>query len=151
MGGIGSGDGGRVSDAEKQRRGTVDPRFTEAEQQKRQESRVITGPWLSEIPKSEFPLGDLGVKKYTELTQMLFDQNKLTLVTVMHAQVAAMQFEKISNMLKEGKHPSASDSTQLQRALAALRIAENAQKIASPGKKNKFHGSGFSNRRVQAL
>lgn len=146
MGGFGSG--GRLSDEEKRRRGTFrsdksDERYDEIEA-----SKVVAGPWLSEIPEPTFKLSDIGKKKYNELAQALFEQNKLTIVTVMQAEVAARLFDKIYTLSLEDKFPSASDTTQYQRAINALRIAENAKTIAKPGNKgNRFAGSGFSNRR----
>lgn len=146
MGGRGSGKRG-LSDEEKKRRGTFREDTSEAVRLANVAAKVVTGPWLDRIPEPTLPLGEVGRKKYEELARQLFDQSKLTLVTQMHAEVAAGQYEKIYALRTADKHPSASDITQLQRALDALKIAEDAPPINNPaGKKNKFTVCGFSNR-----
>lgn len=110
-------------------------------------SNVVTGVFLSKIPEPDYPLGTFGRRKYDEFTRMLYDGGKLTLVSVARASVAARFAEKLHVMALEGKYPTASDMTQLQRALDSLGIAEDAPPIASPGKTNKFAHSGFALRR----
>lgn len=147
MGGIGSGGSNRLSDEEKKARGTFRKSNSDQVYEARAAAKVVSGPWLSEIPKPELPLNELGEKKYNELARILFDNNALTTITRMQAETAAMLFEKFDRLLRENKSPSASDLTQYQRALAALGIAENAPTIASPGAhQKKFSGFGFSAR-----
>ena len=146
MGGRGSGNRG-LSDEEKRRRGTFREDQSEKVRLEGIASKVVTGPWLDRIPEPTLPLNEVGKKKYDDLTRQLFEQNKLTIVTQMHAEIAAGQYEKIHALRTAGKQPSASDVTQFQRALDALKIAEDAPTINNPaGKKNKFAACGFSNR-----
>lgn len=136
-----------LSDDEKKRRGTFREDRTEAALVERQASKIVNGPWLETIPPPVMPLGKVGLDKYRELSTLLHSQNKLTTVTQMQAEVAARQYEKVYTISVAGGQPSASDITQLQRALDSLRIAENAAPISNPaGRINKFTGSGFANR-----
>jgi hypothetical protein len=151
MDGVRTGRGHRLSDQEKKARGTFRADMSEEVYAARAAEKIITGPWLKEIPEPILPLGEVGRKKYDEFTRQLFDQNKLTQVTQVQAEVAAAQFDKIFAIRSAGKQPSASDVTQLQRALDSLKIAEDAPKIANPGKQNKFAGAGFANRAAPAF
>lgn len=148
MGGVNSGGHNRLSDEEKKRRGTLDPRWTEAAIAERKGAKVITGPWLSEIPKSDLPLGDVGLKKYQELTQSLFDMGKLTLSTKILAEQVAVLHEQMHRRMAEGRVVPVGMSSKIQQAVLQLGIAENAPTIAAPSKAaGKFTFSGFSNRR----
>jgi hypothetical protein len=148
MGGQGSGGGNRLSDEERKARGTFRSDRSDAERDAAKASKVVTGHWLPTIPPPTFPLNDVGKKKYDELTRILFAQNKLTIVTQMQAEMAARQFEKIYTITAAGKDPSASDMTELAKALGQLKIAEDAPPIANPeGRINKFASCGFSTRR----
>jgi hypothetical protein len=147
MGGIGSGGGNRLSDEERRKRGTFRPDRTDAARDAMAVQKVVNGPWLREIPPPELPLSEIGKGKYHELTRILFDQNKLTLVTRMLAEQAASLHQEIHRRMVAGKPVPASLSTQMQRALGQLKIAEDAPAIANPaGKQNKFAGCGFSSR-----
>jgi hypothetical protein len=148
MGGIGSGRK-PLTPEERKARGL--PEVDEAGERRRAE-KVIAGPWLTKIPEPEIPLSEIGRKKYDELTRTLLEQNKLTQVTCMQAEIAARMHAKIAALAAKGKYPSASDFNQLQRALTALKIAEDAQPIGTAGGKvNKFAGLGFANRGDQAV
>lgn len=147
MGGFGSGGHNRLSDSEKKRRGTFRADQSEEVMTEAAAAKVVSGPWLSSIPDPELPLGETGKKKYDELTKALFDQNKLTAITRLLAEQAAMLFEQQYLRLSAGKPIPASLSDKLQRALSQLKIAEDAKPIANPeGKRNRFAGSGFSSR-----
>lgn len=147
MGGVGSGGHNRLSEEEKKRRGTFRKDRTDAAYEERAAKKVVAGPWLSVIPEPEIPLKEVGRRKYDELTRLLLEQNKLTAVSCMQAELAARMHEKIAALVQDGKYPSASDVNQLQRALSALRVAEDAQPIGKTGGKvNKFAGLGFANR-----
>lgn len=151
MGGMGSGGHSRLSDDEKKRRGTFRPDQSEAVFEKRRAEKVVAGPWLTSIPEPELPLNEIGRRKYHELARALFDQNKLTAVTRMQAEQAAVLFQEQHRRLEAGTGVSASLSDKLQRALSALKIAEDATPIANPtAQKNKFAQSGFSFRTVKA-
>lgn len=140
-----------ISDEEKKRRGTFRDNWSEAAVAERHAAKVVTGPWLETIPNPVIPLGKVGLDKYRELATILHSQNKLTTVTQMQAEIAARQFDKVYSVTVAGGNPSASDITQLQRALDSLRIAENAAPITNPeGRVNKFTGAGFANRLSKA-
>lgn len=144
--GFGSGGGKKKSDEQKKREGTFRPDRSEEARIERQAAKIIGGPWLSDIPKPELQLNETGKKKYEELAKMLLDQNKLTMISRMTAETAAMMFQKIQGLTESGKMPTASDITQYQRALSALGLAENAKPIASVNQLNKYEHAGFSTR-----
>lgn len=152
MGGIGSGGGNRLSDEEHRRKGTFREDRSRETQIAEAAKKVVTGPWLSSIPEPELPLNEFGKKKYDELAHALFDQNKLTNVTRMLAEQAALLFQEQHRRLTANLPVTASLSDKLQRALAALKIAEDAAPITNPeGRINKFARSGFSNRRTATV
>jgi hypothetical protein len=152
MGGVGSGGRGRLSDEERKRRGTFRADESNEVRDRAAAARVLVGPWLDTIPEPTIPLGEVGRKKYDDLTRLLHGQHKLTLVTQMHAEMAARQFEKIYKLTVAGQDPTASDMTQLNRSLDALKVAENAPTISDPGgKPNEFAQCGWSNRRNAAV
>lgn len=150
MGGKGSGGQGRTSDEEKKANGTFRADRSEAVRAAADAAKVVTGPWLTSKPKPDYPLNDVGLKRYNEIIDMLWDQNKLTAVTKMHAENAAVAFQSIHQLASKGQPVRGSLLNQMQRALAALKIAEDAKPIENPeGKKNKFASSGFSSRLPQ--
>lgn len=149
MGGRGSGGRNRLSDEEKKRRGTFRPDNSDAVYDQRAAARVIAGPWLSSIPDPEYPLNEIGMAKYRELTEPLFRDNKLTAVTVMRASTAALLHQKFHAYALAGKPISGSDVAQMRGILADLDIANSAPPIADPnGKRNKFAQAGFASRRT---
>lgn len=147
MGGTGSGGHNRKSDEEKRRDGTFRADRSDSAYDARMSEKVHQGPWLSEIPKADFKLGETGQRYYDIITRELFEQNKLDHIRVMHANAAALLYDKFERLANEEKSPSASDMTQLQRALSALGVAKDAKKIAEPTQRNRFESCGFSNRR----
>lgn len=147
MGGKGSGGHNRLSDDEKRRRGTFRKDTSEAVYAEADAAKVVAGPWLTTIPEPDLPLNEHGRRKYDELTKVLFDANKLTAVTRSAAEQVAVLFQEQHARMTAGKPVPASLSTQMQRALAMLRIAEDAPVIDNPeGKRNKFSGCGFASR-----
>lgn len=144
--GYGSGGGNHKSDDQKRREGTFRADRSEEVVAERRAAKVLGGPWLNEIPKPELKLDEAGKAKYYELARMLLEQNKLTMISRMTAESAALMFQKINQLTEAGSVPSASDMTQYQRALSALGIAENAKPIATVHTVNKFEYSGFSAR-----
>lgn len=149
MGGTGSGGSNRLSDDEKKRRGTLDSRHTEKARAAKAAEKVVIGPWLSEIPEPDLPLGEVGRKKYFELVRSLFDSGKLTLATKMLSEQAAVLQEQMHRRMTEGKSVPTNMSEKIQRVIAQLGIAENAPQIArSKETAGKFTFAGFSNRRI---
>lgn len=151
MGGTGSGGHNRLSDEQKRDRGTLRADRSDSAYDARAAEKVVAGPWLSSIPEPELPLNTVGRRKYDDLARALFDANKLTAITRMQAEQAAVLFQEQHRRLTEGKGVPASLSDKLQRALVALRIAEDAKPIANPaGERNKFARCGFSNKKTAA-
>ena len=58
MDGRGTGRGHRLSDEEKKRRGTFRADTSEEAHRARAAEKIVSGPWLSQIPKPTLPLGD---------------------------------------------------------------------------------------------
>lgn len=151
MGGRGSGGHNRLSDEEKRRRGTFRADQSDKIYEDRAASKVVAGPWLERIPEPELPLNEVGKKKYHDLARALYDANKLTSVTRMQAEQAAVLHQEQHRRLTAGEPIPASLSEKLQRALAALKIAEDAPQIKNPeAAQNRFAASGFSNRKNSA-
>lgn len=151
MGGFGSGSQRRLSDAEKERKGTAHSTSTEAAITARKAAKIVSGPWLTKIPRPQIPLKPFGRKKYDYYTQLLFDQGKLTRVTCDQAEVVALLFQQLDEIAKRDEEPKASLYAQLQRGIAFLRVAEDAPTLAEPGKKNTFAACGFSNSRAPSV
>lgn len=151
MGGQGSGGHNRLSDEEKKKRGTYRADQSETIYDVRATKKVVAGPWLSKIPEPDYPLNEVGRAKYDEWTKELFEQNKLTKVTVMKASALALLHQKLHRLASEGKEPSANDFAKFQSALKDLDIAANAAVTATPGQKNRFAGSGYSTSRVSQI
>jgi hypothetical protein len=143
-----SGQSG-LSDEEKKRRGTFDPRYSEEKKNQGKATKILTGPWLSQIPPPDFKLDQVGRKKYDELTQILLDQNKLTTVTREHAQIIAIMHMQISIALSLGKMVPTVTMSQMQKSLILLGITENAKNIGPEPKKStsKWGVAGFASRR----
>lgn len=137
----------RLTDAEKIARGTFRPSRGEAVYKADLGAKVIAGPWLDAIPEPQLPLGPEARMKYDELARMLFDQNKLTVVTRSIAEGAAVLFGQIHRRESEGRDVPASMAARYLGALQNLKIAEEAPEIATPGnKRNAFDFCGFANR-----
>lgn len=147
MGGRGSGGSNRLSDEEKRRRGTFRADRSDESYAEAAAAKVVSGPWLTSIPEPELPLNEHGRRKYGELTKVLFEANKLTAVTRMFSEQAAVLFQEQHARLSAGKPVPASLSDKIQRALSMLKIAEDAKPIETPeGRKNKFARCGFASR-----
>lgn len=135
-----------LSDDEKKARRTFRPNQSVAVMEEKRAAKVVTGPWLHQIPEPGLPLGDVGRKKYDELTKMLFDQNKLTVSTVGLAEQAAVLYQEQHKRLTAGRDVPAYLADKIQRALSGLKIAENAAPITNPDRENKFQHVGFAHR-----
>jgi hypothetical protein len=139
---------GRIGDEEKKRRGTFRADESEAALGAAAAAKIITGPWLSKIPEPSIPLNEIGKAKYDEFTKLLFEGNKLTLVTVGDVERYAVMHQQMHGRLSAGK----SVSQQLLNAMTSLsmrlKIAEDAPPLGNPNKKGRFEGVGFSNLRT---
>jgi hypothetical protein len=142
-----SGGAGKLSDAEKIRRGTFRPDRSEAAYAERAAANVVTGAFLSEIPVSTFPLNEFGKATYVKFAQLLLDQGKLTSVTAAHCESLGMIDMRINGKITAGKIPTADDMKQRTSVIRMLGVAENAPVIAGKTK-SRFEGAGFSNSRT---
>lgn len=145
-----SGGNNRLSDAEKKAKGTFRADQSEAVYAARAGANVITGVFLSRIPEPTIPLNDDGLAKYDEYTKLLFDQNKLTVVTCGDCERYAVMHQQMCARLSAGKNVPMDLIKRMDAISIRLRIAENAPTIASPGAKNRFEGAGFSNSKSSA-
>ena len=150
MGGLGSGRIKTLSDEDKKRKGTFRPDESETALAAKAGAKVITGVFLPKVPDPSVPLNSVGKAKYDELTRLLFEQNKLTVVTCDDCQRYAVMHQQMHDRLTAGKSVSMDLIKRMDAISIRLRIAENAPTIASPGAKNKFEGAGFSNSRSKA-
>lgn len=151
MGGIGSGRIRTLSDEDRKRRGTYRESTSEDVALAKAAEKIVAGPWLTSIPEPSVPLKPEGRKKYDTVTRLLFEQNKLTEVTYGLCEILAVMHQQMHDRLSAGKSVSADLMKRMDSLYAKLRIAENAPTIASPGAKNRFAGSGFSNSRSSAF
>lgn len=150
MGGQGSGRI-RIGDAEKRARGTFRKDQSDDVLQLRAAQKVVTGPWLTVIPKPSIPLNEVGQAKYDELTKILFAGNKLTTVTCGDCERMAVMHQQMHARLEAGKPVSMDLIKRMDSISVRLRIAEDAPAIADPNEKNRFAGSGFANRRSSPI
>ena len=144
---MGSGGHNRLSDAEKKARGTFRPDHSEAVLNAAAGAKVITGHFLPKVPEPSIPLNAEGKKKYLEIANLLFEQNKLTVVTCGDCERMAVMHQQMHARLEAGKPVSMDLIKRMDAISIRLRIAENAPTIANPNQRNKFEGSGFSNSR----
>lgn len=146
-----SGGGNKLSDEEKRRRGTFRPDQSEETYAARAGAKVITGVFLPKVPEPSIPLSDVGRAKYDELTKLLFEQNKLTVVTCGDCERMAVMHQQMHERLQAGKSVSMDLIKRMDSISMRLRIAENAPTIADPTAKNKFANSGFSASKVHTV
>jgi len=144
---MGSGGTNRLSDEEKKRPGPFLADLSEEVYALNAGAKIVQGPWLSEIPEPDFALRPEGRAKYNEWTKELFEQNKLTLITVTQASALALQYQQIVKRSSEGKDIPAAVFAKFQSGMRDLNIAQNAKVTAGPTK-SRFADSGFSNRRL---
>ncbi len=144
---MGSGGHNKKSDAEKIRDGTFRADRSDAVRNAQAGAKVITGLFLPKVPEPSIPLNEEGKKKYLEIANLLFEQNKLTIVTCGDCERMAVMHQQMHERLQAGKSVSMDLIKRMDAISIRLRIAENAPTIANPEQRNKFEGSGFSNSR----
>lgn len=145
------GGNNRKTDAEKKAEGTFRASRSEEAYNAAAGAKVITGVFLTQIPKPTVPLTEVGKAQYDKLTKLLFEQNKLTEVTCGDCERMAVMHQQMVDRLNSGKNVPIDLIKRMDAISVRLRIAENAPAVASPGGKNRFEGSGFSNARVSAF
>jgi len=144
---MGSGGHNKKSDAQKIKEGTFRADRSEAVTNAAAGAKIITGLFLPKVPEPSIPLNDEGKKKYLEIANLLFEQNKLTVVTCGDCERMAVMHQQMHERLKTGKSVSMDLIKRMDAISIRLRIAENAPALANPNQRNKFEGSGFSNAR----
>ena len=136
-----------MPDAEKERRGTLDQRWSEDARADRKVVQLFKHPRLDRIPDPELPLSKEGRKKYRELAELLLESSQLTVVTRGYAEMAAIAFEAIADAKEKGKSISASLIKQYNDALGNIRQFDVDKKVSPDGqRKNKFRHTGFASR-----
>lgn len=135
-----------LSDEEKKRRGTFRESSSEQALAAKRAEKVVRGPWLSQIPEPENPLNEVGRAMYDKYTKLLFEQNKLTLVTCIDCELLALHWQGIRARSDAGKAPSSDALKQVATITQRLRIAEDAPAIADPSRKSKFASVGSADR-----
>lgn len=147
MGGKGSGRHRSMTDEQKKDKGTFRADQSEDALNAKLAEKIVIGPWLSKIPEPTIPLTAVGRSYFDQYTKLLFEQQKLTVVTFGDCEMLAVMRQQMHERLKQGKSVSMDLIKRIDSISARLRIADEAPSIADPGKKNRFEGSGFSNSR----
>lgn len=142
-----AGGNNRKSDAQKIKEGTFRADRSEAVRNAEAGAKIVTGLFLPKVPEPSIPLNAEGKKKYLEIANLLFEQNKLTVVTCGDCERMAVMHQQMHDRLNAGKSVSMDLIKRMDAISIRLRIAENAPTIANPNQRNKFEGSGFSNAR----
>lgn len=139
-----------LSDDEKRRRGTYDPRYSAEVRAEAALAKVVSFPTLREIPECMFPLDVEGQKLYDELSRVLFEQKRLTVLS--HAELSALCGGMSAERDKISKGKSAS-------SVAFIRFLERIDKLqkaavdrayagsSTEDRPNKFARNGFSARK----
>lgn len=150
MGGMGSGRH-RLSDEEKKAKGTFRADESEAATLAKQAQKVITGPWLRDVPEPTITLDAVGRAEYDRLTKLLLAGNKLTEVTCGDCERMAVMKQQMEARLTAGKSVPMELIKRMDAISVRLRIAEDAPAIANPNQKNKFATIGTANRVLSAF
>jgi hypothetical protein len=145
------GGSNRLSDEEKKAKGTFRADRSDAVYAERAAGKVITGVFLSKIPEPNLPLNEVGRAMYDKMAKLLFEQNKLTEVTCLDCENLGLIQQQMDARMRAGKAVASDMIKRKDAILVRLRVAENAPAVASPGEKNRFEGSGFSNSRIKAF
>lgn len=135
---------GRVSlsDEEKKRRGTFDPRYSEENRTAAAAEKIITGVFLPRIPEPDLPLNDVGRMKYFELTEIMLQAKTLTTVMKEYAQQYAALYQSMHSRMGDGKTVPAAMTRQIDVLLSKMRVAENAKPIDPTAPKKRFDKIG---------
>lgn len=138
------------SDAEKRRKGTFDPRFSEAVRKERAQAKVVSlfgADKLSEIPEPPEGLSAQAVQDYKLKVRRLHEMGRLTQTWVDKTVLYAVRRHSILHRLKEGRPPKDGDLRGCETYLkeyAALDI--DAPPPNSPQGASKWSVIGFAPR-----
>lgn len=140
-----------LSDEEKIRRGTLDPRTSEEERDRASLEKVLAFPTFHEIPDPTIPLNEIGRKTYDKWARDLFNAGRLTQITQLSIENLALADQTIAACAKSGKAVPGSIITQRNRAAGELKVI-NVDPSLTPKRpdENKFSRNGFPARRQSA-
>ena len=100
------------SDVEKRRKGTFDPRYSEATRADRSEQKVISlfgADRLDAIPEAPAGLSDKAKDEFTLWVRRLLEQERLSQIWVEKITFYAIRKHKILSRIEKGEVPSADD------------------------------------------
>lgn len=142
------------SDADKKRRGTLDPRFTEQARAARSEDKIVSlfgGEPVSVIPDPPPGLDATAAAEFQEWCQRLLDLGKLSKVWIMKVELMALARHANLRRLADGKLPRSQDIITVKAILSDLG-SFNIDKPTAIGSEQtaKFAYAGFANRKRPA-
>lgn len=143
-----------LSDAEKKKRGTFDPRFTAAAREERSAQKVVSlfgADVVSTMPEPPEGLHPAAASEFREWCQRLLELKKLSKVWITKIELLAMARHASLVRIAEGKLPRGGDLAVIKSILSDLG-ALNVDKPASPSAEsdNRFAFTGFANRKRPA-
>lgn len=130
-----------LSDAEKKRRGTFDPRYSEAERSGRSEAKVVSlfgQDALSVVPEPPRGLTQKALANYELWTRRLHEAGRLTQIWVDKITMYAVRRHSIEARLADGKSPKSDDIKACElflRELGHLNVDQPRAGQDSTGKK----------------
>lgn len=137
----------RVSDAEKERRGTLKTGETQIDTAKREIGKVLAFPAIKNIPEPSFPLNEKGMATYREWTQKLRDVGLLTSVSLGRIETLALLDHSIAKAMEVHKSPPNSSMDGRRKIMDWLDgLNVDTTVISGETKKGTFSSNGFPNR-----
>lgn len=142
-----------LSDAEKKRRGTFDPRYAEATRVGRAEEKIVSlfgGDAVDEIPPPPPGLALEAAAEYHRWTRRLHETGRLTRVWLDQILMYAIRRHKVLSRMAEGKLPADPDMKACESFLKSMNALNVDIPTASQtGVDTPFKRIGFANRVAQ--
>lgn len=111
-------------------------------------AQVFEFPALKHIPPPEMPLEGDAFKKYMELARQLLDKGSLTNSSRMMVEQYSMLHQEAMRRYQQGKSPSMSMVTMMQKLMADLHLVEQStERPTSEKKENRYSRFGVITRR----
>ncbi len=139
-----------ISDAEKQRRGTADPRFTEAARAERAGAKVVNlypSEKLDQVPEPPADLSDQAKQDYYSKARRLHETGRLTQTWADKTVLFAIRRHGILLRLSEARSPKEADMKACEaylREFQAMGIEAPLNNAGAPA--SKFAIIGFASR-----